>query len=152
MLECPKMVLIVFRSTPSANSHEAQACLRSCSRMCGSSALSSSVSNARLTLRGSIGVPHWVVNTSPVSCQSGPSFIRSSRCLVRYSRRADTAPNGIVITRLDCSVLVSPRTSCPFNRCRLCPTRSVRPSRSTSLHRSPNASPRLKPVLKHQRE
>ena len=70
------------------------------------------------TFPASSAAPWWLVNTSPVSCQSSPAASCSAAWLPDQARSAWTAAAGRPRVRRDRSVLVSPcaRTSNPPHR------------------------------------
>src|SRR5271166_472543 len=64
--------------------------------------------NILRTFPASSAAPRWVVNTSPVSCQSSPAASRSPAWRPDQVRSASTAAAGRARVRRDRSVLVSP--------------------------------------------
>ena len=102
-------------------------------------------SNVRLMFRGSSGVPFRVVNTKPESVHRLPAANRSAACWARCRRSARTHGRGSATTRVESSVFVSSRRSSPATRYSCIAIVMVPSTRSTSLHRSPSASPRRMP-------
>lgn len=65
-------------------------------RNCGTLAFVHTLWNMRFALRGSMNPPRAVVKTRPVSRQSAPAAIRSSRCRRRCALRMLTRGAGMV--------------------------------------------------------
>ena len=104
-------------------------------------------------LRGSIGVPTRVVNTRPWSCQREPASRRFCVCRMRRARRAAATESGRLMARTLRALFGSTNSSSPASPPKRLPlirtsdrdTVSERVSRSTSVQRRPNASPRRSP-------
>ncbi len=71
-----------------------QACRVSLTRMRGTPALAQRVSKLRLKFRGSMGVPHLVVNTRSLGCHRSPARSRAAHCSARRSLSAVTEISG----------------------------------------------------------
>ena len=89
---CRRIRWTVAASTPIANRSVAHECRRSCNRIVRTPARRHSDSNARLTFRGSSGVPFLVVNTNPSVLPCATTELAS--CSLRCCRRTLTSSSG----------------------------------------------------------
>lgn len=102
-----------FRSTSSV----AQVRRPLCTVILRTLAFAQRVSQERLKLRGSIGVPHLVVKISLPPCHADPasSLTRASSTFRSRSAAAQTSGSGSVASEV--AVLVSRCSNCRLTRC-----------------------------------
>jgi len=105
----------------------------------------------RRKLCGSSGVPTSVVNTRPLSFQSGPAVNRSCAWRVRCSRSRRIRLSGSVTVRTPVRERVTiPRRSWPFSSLSERFTDNRPATRSMSVHWSPVSSPGRRPSMSAQ--
>jgi hypothetical protein len=106
-------------ATPLIFSRVAVVCRRWCTLLTLSPCASQMRRKDRTRLRGSIGRPVLVGNTSPLSCQARPSSARSDSCASRRITSTSFANFSRGRSRRAAAVLTRPIHRRPFTRCTL---------------------------------